>query len=91
MGHMHEMRSRCTEVDDADERFSRLVANAFGGREARLSIPAKPLEDDDLVVGRYLREAIKDRAALVASVDDLEGRLALLRSQVEELGGEVRS
>lgn len=35
--------------------LSRLIANAFGGREAKLSIPAEE-SDDDLLVSRAVRQ-----------------------------------
>jgi len=51
---------------ETEKAYSRLVANAFGKREARLSIPARPDHDDDLVVGRRLRQL---QEQLTASLD----------------------
>ena len=44
------------------EAYGRVVVNAFGGHEAKLSIPAQE-DDDDLLVGRALRDLFDDRDA----------------------------
>lgn len=77
-------RALC-EAGGIEDAYGRLVDNAFGGHEARLSIPARPDHDDDLVVGRWLREA---RTGWPAALDEIGRQAPLLgrcRVVVDEL------
>lgn len=57
--------------EQARESASRLVASHFrnfGQERARISIPANPRRDDDLLITRYIEEqAAKDRPAPVST------------------------
>ena len=78
---LKEVRARLEKtMPEAEESLSRLIASAFGmGGEgsARLSIPARPDHDDDLIAGRAMRQAMEDLTAVIDHIDALNQTLAL--------------
>ena len=56
------MTQRPVTNEQAMAAARRQIANVYGGREAKLCIPAQ-LDDDDLVVTRYIKEQAPKRKA----------------------------
>jgi hypothetical protein len=72
--------------DEAHEVAQRLINSHFGNSNpARMSIPAKPDEDDDLVICAYIEQQRAREAAFVG-LSDLPD-LTNSRRQKEKLGG----
>lgn len=67
--------SKPVTLEQATGAARRLIANAFGGREAKLCIPAQE-DDDDLLLSRYLQQqaataTTKDQRRAVAEIHEI--------------------